>query len=123
LLRAALTDATQRASLAGRLRPEQFGDPRHRRLAEFLFSVNGAGSNLRDDPELESLASRLQVDESGPPVTPEGVEEALRRIERLGKLQRRRELEAESATRTLSDAERDEYQQLLTNLGQGCEGR
>jgi DNA primase len=128
LLRAGLTDADHRAALAARARSEWFSDARWRRLAELLFgSGQDAGdvvAGIHRDPELSPIASGLLVDDRRPPITTAGLEDAIRRLETPWRKARRRELEAAIGAGEISrsDAEYEEYLQLMRELGQDAKG-
>lgn len=128
LLRAALTHDGYRSELLQKLRAEQFADAQLRPLVEILFArdpLKGeVTARVHGDPELAKIASALLVDEGRPPITPEGVAEAIGRMQRLWKQTRRLALEREIGERGLSrtDPRYQEYLQLVHELGQDAKG-
>jgi hypothetical protein len=81
-------------------------------------------ASIHRDPELSPIASGLLVDDRRPPITTVGLEDALRRLETPWKKARRRALEAAIGAGEISrsDADYEEYLQLMRELGQDAKG-
>jgi DNA primase len=129
VLRAALTKPEWRAAVCGRVTPEQFVEPDHQRLARVVLGNNTSedfdSRRLDADEELTRISSELLVEDGGPALTSQALEDCLRRIETYWRKRRKDELEAEIDQGSLSksDPGYQEYLQLVRVLhGQGLKG-
>jgi len=124
-----LTRAEWVAELRGRITPEQFLDADHRRLAEAVLGNNTnevfEPRQLDGDDELTQLSGALLVEDGGPALTPQGLEDCVRRIETYWRKRRKDELEAEINRGSLSQSDpgyREYLQLVLVLKGQGLKG-
>jgi DNA primase len=129
VLRALMTRPEWLAALRERLTPEHFVSPEHRRLAEAVLGNNRDEGfdprQLDTDEEITQLASALLVEDGGPALTPQGLEDCVGRIETYWRKRRKDELRAEYCRGSLSESDPgyQEYLQLVRELhGQGLKG-
>jgi hypothetical protein len=111
------------------VRPTQFVEPDYRRLAEAVLGNNHDDDfdsrRLDADEELTRISSELLVEDGGPALSSQALEDCLRRIETYWRKRRYDELDAEIGKGSLSksDPGYQEYLQLVRVLyGQGLKG-
>lgn len=129
VVRAALTSEEFRSEVLRGLRPEQFTEESLRPLIGIIFDPepNGATTAARAlrDPDLARIAGALLAGEGQPPVTGEGLAEAMSRLDRAWKKARRQALWREIGEQGLSrtdDPRTLEYLRLVQELAQDAKG-
>jgi DNA primase len=129
VLRAALTRPEWRVTVCARVTPAQFVEPDHQRLAQVVIGNNHDqdfdSRRLDGDEELTRISSELLVEDGGPALNSQALEDCLRRIETYWRKRRKDELAAEIDRGSLSksDPGYQEYLQLVRVLyGQGLKG-
>jgi DNA primase len=125
VIRAALTEFRWAEWVGEYVRLEYFADPAAKGIAERLIGENAKpelsvperAKQVQLDPELAETLSRLLLDES--PLTDEGLELCLQRLELAYKQDRKSELRRQIAAGEIppDDPRCEEYQRLCAELG------